>query len=124
MKEALTKELVDQLRIFNAVIEPLCAVDPFELVNIRSHLNRLSREINRFTNCLPIYAQRQDLIKTIRSNRVIILKADTGSGKSTQLVQYLSDAEFAAHAVRALAVRVAQEFGYEVGEDVISKVYF
>jgi HrpA-like RNA helicase len=108
----------------------------------------LKREIERLKAHLPIYARRLDLIFTIASSRVVILKADTGSGKSTQLVQYLVDAGLANQglfistlgfifdtvlylilgqivcaqprrlAASALALRVAEEFGCEVGDEV------
>lgn len=56
---------------------------------------QLERELKRWKACLPIYARRSDIIKKIRANQVLVLKADTGSGKSTQTVQYLCDAHFA-----------------------------
>lgn len=38
---------------------------------------------------LPIYHVRNDLLKTIRDNQVIVIVGETGSGKTTQLLQYL-----------------------------------
>ena len=55
----------------------------------------LARECVRFQKCLPIYARRQEIIQSILSHQVIIVIGETGSGKSTQLVQYLFDAGFA-----------------------------
>ena len=95
LKEALLQELMDQLDTFNAIVLSLAAFDPTTLLQAQNHYNALNREIKRLETHLPIYAQRLDLIGAIKSNRVIILKADTGSGKSTQLVQYLVDAGLA-----------------------------
>ncbi|CAF4894475.1 unnamed protein product [Rotaria sp. Silwood1] len=61
-------------------------------------------------------------------NQVVILKGNTGSGKSTQLVQYLVDAGLADRgqiictqprrlAARLLASRVAEEFGCQLGNE-------
>eukprot|EP00981_Chlorochromonas_danica_P014047 scaffold7245_cov197-Ochromonas_danica.AAC.7 len=40
---------------------------------------------------LPIYYRKHSLIKTIRENDVILVSSSTGSGKSTQLPQYILD---------------------------------
>lgn len=94
-KETLVNELRDQLEVFNTIILSLSGFIPTSLPEARSHYKVLKREIKRFQNRLPIYAQRLDLIFTIPSFPVTIVKADTGSGKSTQLVQYLIDAGLA-----------------------------
>ena len=57
------------------------------------------RECNRFNKGLPIYAYRSLIIDTVKSNQVCILIGATGSGKSTQLVQYLYDAGFGENGV-------------------------
>ncbi len=56
-----------------------------------------ARECIRFQNALPIYARRHDIIECITASQVSIVIGETGSGKSTQLVQYLYDAGFAKH---------------------------
>ncbi|CAF0892008.1 unnamed protein product [Rotaria sp. Silwood1] len=128
-KERNLQELKDQFEIFEQTIFNLSTFNPLTLEEAHYLLNRLKREIGRLKARLPIYARRQQLIDTIKSNRVIILKADTGSGKSSQLIQYLTDAGFADHgqivctqprrlAARELALRVAKEFGCQVGEEV------
>ncbi|CAF3418160.1 unnamed protein product [Rotaria socialis] len=66
-------------------------------------------------------------------NQVLILKADTCSGKSTQTIQYLCDANFADEkkiictqphklATLSLAARVAEEYGWKIGEEVAFQV--
>ena len=51
-----------------------------------------AREVyNRFKTCLPIYAERSTIIRALSDDfSVLVLSAETGSGKSTQVVQYLS----------------------------------
>lgn len=97
----------------------------------------LQREFKYWQSCLPIYSRRSEIIDRINQNQVLIIKADTGSGKSTQTVQYLCDAHFATSsksnsfstgkiictqprklAVRSLAGRVAEEYGCQIGEEV------
>jgi len=95
IKQALVKELRDQLEVFNTIVFSLTGFNPTTLPEARNHFKVLKREIKRFQNRLPIYARRLDLIFTISSTPVTIVKADTGSGKSTQLVQYLVDAGLA-----------------------------
>ncbi len=95
IKEDFVKELRGQLEVFNTIILSLSAFNPTTLLEAQNHLKVLKREIKRFKNRLPIYARRLDLIFTILSSPVTVIKADTGSGKSTQLVQYLVDAGLA-----------------------------
>lgn len=56
---------------------------------------QLQREMKHWKTRLPIYSGRTDIIKLVENNQISILKAETGSGKSTQVVQYLCDAGFA-----------------------------
>ena len=65
------------------------------LQEIISHLQKeFEIECGRFRKALPIYAKRQKIIQSVHDNQVIIVIGETGSGKSTQLVQYLYDAGF------------------------------
>ncbi|UJR32555.1 hypothetical protein I4U23_020016 [Adineta vaga] len=129
-KETNLQELKDQLKTFENTISTLSTLNPTTLENTRLLADRLRRETQRLKARLPIYARRDELIDIVKSsNRVIILKADTGSGKSSQLIQYLVDAGLADKkpivctqprrlAVRELSARVAKEFGCKVGEEV------
>lgn len=40
---------------------------------------------------LPITAKREDILKVIQDNRVVVLSGDTGCGKSTQMPQFILD---------------------------------
>ena len=94
-KEEDLQELKDQFKTFQQTIADLSAIEPSTVKEAQRILNRLKRETERLKARLPIYARRQQIIDTIKSNRVVIVKANTGSGKSSQLVQYLADADFA-----------------------------
>ncbi len=78
---------------------------------------------------LPISARRDELIKAIAANQVLIVAGETGSGKSTQLPKLCLAAGRGADkrightqprrlAARTLAERVASELGTQVGDVV------
>ncbi|KAI3691505.1 hypothetical protein L2E82_49867 [Cichorium intybus] len=80
----------------------------------------IKRECRRLDDGLPIYADRRDIIWQIHCQQVMVLVGETGSGKSTQLVQFLTDSEIAANksivctqprklAAMSLATRVQEE---------------
>ena len=50
---------------------------------------RKHRAIQDTRKTLPIYRFREDLLNAIRDHQVLIIEGETGSGKTTQLTQYL-----------------------------------
>ncbi|XP_063382191.1 pre-mRNA-splicing factor ATP-dependent RNA helicase PRP16-like [Cydia fagiglandana] len=50
--------------------------------------NKTIQEQRRF---LPVFAVREELMQVIRENNVVIIVGETGSGKTTQLTQYLHE---------------------------------
>jgi hypothetical protein len=79
---------------FNSIL--LSAIgNRYDVSRLRRIQQQLERELKRWQSRLPIYAKRSDIIEKLKRNQVFILKADTGSGKSTQIVQYLCDEHFA-----------------------------
>ncbi|CRL07030.1 CLUMA_CG020002, isoform A [Clunio marinus] len=78
---------------------------------------------------LPIYKLRDDLIKAVSDNQILIVIGETGSGKTTQITQYLAEAGFVSRgrvgctqprrvAAMSVAKRVAEEFGCRLGQEV------
>jgi pre-mRNA-splicing factor ATP-dependent RNA helicase DHX38/PRP16 len=78
---------------------------------------------------LPVYAVKEELLKIIRENSVVIVVGETGSGKTTQLTQYLHEDGFTKRgiicctqprrvAAMSVAKRVSEEMGVKLGEDV------
>lgn len=47
------------------------------------------KELLRFREKLPIWSHRNEIRKALRENDVLIIEAETGSGKSTQVPQFL-----------------------------------
>ena len=84
---------------------------------------------------LPIYGCRQQLLNVVRDNSVIILVGETGSGKTTQIAQYLHEDGYTTFGVvgctqprrvaaMSVAKRVSEEIGCELGETVGYSIRF
>ncbi|XP_044269534.1 pre-mRNA-splicing factor ATP-dependent RNA helicase PRP16 [Tribolium madens] len=78
---------------------------------------------------LPVFAVRQELLNVIRENSVVIIVGETGSGKTTQLTQYLHEDGYSKYgmigctqprrvAAMSVAKRVSDEMGTQLGDDV------
>ncbi|XP_023547917.1 pre-mRNA-splicing factor ATP-dependent RNA helicase DEAH7 [Cucurbita pepo subsp. pepo] len=78
---------------------------------------------------LPIYSVRDDLLQVIRENQVIVVVGETGSGKTTQLTQYLFEDGYTTNgiigctqprrvAAMSVAKRVSEEMECELGDKV------
>ncbi|CRG99163.1 pre-mRNA-splicing factor ATP-dependent RNA helicase PRP22, putative [Plasmodium relictum] len=84
---------------------------------------------------LPIYKLKDDLMKAIQKNNVLIVIGETGSGKTTQIPQYLHEANYTANgiigctqprrvAAMSIAKRVSEEFGCILGQEVGYSIRF
>ncbi|KPI88532.1 putative pre-mRNA splicing factor ATP-dependent RNA helicase putative dead/h helicase [Leptomonas seymouri] len=101
----------------------------------RFGLPETTQSIQEQRASLPIYAKRDALMKFVDSHRVTVLVGETGSGKTTQIPQYLVEHGYAKHGIVActqprrvaaetLAMRVAEEYGCRLGEEVGYTVRF
>lgn len=52
---------------------------------------------------LPCYAARKDFLKLVKKNQVVILVGETGSGKTTQMPQFILDAGYHGGGARCVA---------------------
>lgn len=85
---------------------------------------------------LPVYQQRSVLINLVTNNQFVVIVGETGSGKTTQITQYLNEEGFAIGgkmigctqprrvAAISVAKRVAEETGTVVGREVGYTVRF
>lgn len=93
------------------------------------------RSIKEQRESLPIFSLRNDIINAVKEHQIIIAVGETGSGKTTQITQYLAEAGFARKggvtctqprrvAAQSIAKRVAEEVGCRLGEEVGYSVRF
>jgi len=58
---------------------------------IKAAKNRMFREVYRLNLALPALSLRHEVEKKVRSSQFVVIQGATGSGKSTQLPQYLAE---------------------------------
>lgn len=85
---------------------------------------------------LPIYSFRDDLLAAVKEYQVLIIVGETGSGKTTQIPQYLHEAGYTNDGMKigctqprrvaamSVAARVAEEMGVKVGNEVGYSIRF
>lgn len=78
---------------------------------------------------LPIYKLRDSLVQAVKDNKILIVIGETGSGKTTQITQYLAEEGLCVRgkigctqprrvAAMSVAKRVAEEYGCRLGQEV------
>ena len=93
-----------------------------------------AKTIEETRKSLPIYQFKDDILAAVKEHQVLIIVAETGSGKTTQLPQYLHEAGYTENGMKigctqprrvaamSVAARVAEEMstkvGYEVGYSI------
>ncbi|EAL64503.1 DEAD/DEAH box helicase [Dictyostelium discoideum AX4] len=91
--------------------------------------------IQEVRKSLPVYPYREQLIDAVREYQVLIIVGETGSGKTTQIPQYLHEAGFSKTgkigctqprrvAAMSVAARVAEEVGCKLGNEVGYSIRF
>ena len=85
---------------------------------------------------LPVWQQRQDFKGILSTNQTLILVGETGSGKTTQIPQFVVDAGYTGNgkmcvctqprrvAAMSVARRVAEEMDVGIGEEVGYSIRF
>lgn len=106
--------------IAEEIIKPSPITKPIEYKPaVYVHLDR-TPEIQAARLKLPILGEEQVIMETISENSIIILAGETGSGKTTQIPQFLYEAGYAEHkligiteprrvAAISMSIRVAKE---------------
>ncbi|KAL5321987.1 hypothetical protein ACEPPN_009953 [Leptodophora sp. 'Broadleaf-Isolate-01'] len=85
---------------------------------------------------LPIYAYRDQFLAALEEHQILVIVGETGSGKTTQLPQYLHEAGYTKDGLKvgctqprrvaamSVAARVADEMGVKVGNEVGYSIRF
>jgi ATP-dependent RNA helicase DHX8/PRP22 len=94
-----------------------------------------NKSIKEQRESLPIFKLKKELMQAMAENQVLVVIGETGSGKTTQMTQYMVELGLAKRGVigctqprRVAAVsvakRVAEEFGCALGEQVGYSIRF
>ncbi|CAN6452456.1 unnamed protein product [Victoria cruziana] len=84
---------------------------------------------------LPIYPYREELLQAVEDHQVLVIVGETGSGKTTQIPQYLHEAGYTKKgkigctqprrvAAMSVSARVSQEMGVKLGHEVGYSIRF
>ncbi|CAI5760707.1 unnamed protein product [Candida verbasci] len=98
----------------------------------RAQLLELSKQLLETRKKLPIYQHKPKILEYINKNQVTIIIGETGSGKSTQIPQFLIPenkkmigvTQPRRVAAASLASRVSEEYGCKLGQEVGYQVRF
>ncbi|OQR72688.1 putative pre-mRNA-splicing factor ATP-dependent RNA helicase DHX16-like [Tropilaelaps mercedesae] len=101
-----------------------------------SERERRKMSIEETRKSLPIYPFRDELLRAIADHQVLIVEGETGSGKTTQIPQYLYEDRYTRDGLKigctqprrvaamSVAARVAEEMGVKLGNEVGYSIRF
>lgn len=88
-----------------------------------------SKPLKEQRESLPIYRLKSELCQAIAQNQVLVVIGETGSGKTTQMTQYMAEMGYTSRgmigctqprrvAAMSVAKRVAEEYGCQLGQEI------
>ncbi|XP_049367144.1 pre-mRNA-splicing factor ATP-dependent RNA helicase DEAH1-like isoform X2 [Solanum verrucosum] len=107
------------------------STDSIEKTMAKSAFEKLQED----RKTLPMYPYKDDLLQAINDHQVLVIVGETGSGKTTQIPQYLHEAGYTKRgkigctqprrvAAMSVAARVSQEMGVKLGHEVGYSIRF
>ncbi|CAK9203293.1 unnamed protein product [Sphagnum troendelagicum] len=123
----------DQIEFIQASIMPGSKVHYFS--THKAAVAMFLDEMQEDRKTLPIFPYRERLLDAITKHQVLVIEGETGSGKTTQIPQYLHEAGYSKVgkigctqprrvAAMSVAARVAQEMGVKLGHEVGYSIRF
>ncbi|XP_054806041.1 pre-mRNA-splicing factor ATP-dependent RNA helicase DEAH7 [Prosopis cineraria] len=131
------EKTAEQIDADTAVVGEQGEIDFKEDAKFAQHLKKgeavsdfaKSKSISEQRQYLPIFSVREELLQVIRENQVVVVVGETGSGKTTQLTQYLHEDGYTKGgivgctqprrvAAMSVAKRVSEEMETELGDKV------
>ncbi|KAL4646823.1 putative pre-mRNA-splicing factor ATP-dependent RNA helicase DHX16 [Arapaima gigas] len=103
---------------------------------VMSEAEKQRQSIQEVRRSLPVFPYREDLLSAIDQHQVLIIEGETGSGKTTQIPQYLLEEGYTKGGMKigctqprrvaamSVAARVAQEMGVKLGNEVGYSIRF
>ncbi|KAI8601961.1 hypothetical protein EDD21DRAFT_373131 [Dissophora ornata] len=137
--EEMDYEYVFEEQNIDFIIEKQQETKEREAEEIQERITELERKemsIKQVRESLPVYQYRQLLLDAIEEHQVLVVVGETGSGKTTQLPQYLYEAGYTKGgkkigctqprrvAAMSVAARVADEMGVKLGYEVGYSIRF
>ena len=99
------------------------------LVKAEKERKKQHMSLQEVRRSLPVFPYREELLEAIAENQVLVVVGETGSGKTTQIPQYLAEVGYSKLgiigctqprrvAAMSVAARVAEEMGVKLGNEV------
>ncbi|KAI4906392.1 hypothetical protein J4E90_010611 [Alternaria incomplexa] len=114
---------------------PMVDLEKQRLEMLVDEAEKHAASIEEVRRSLPVYQYKDEFIKALQTEQILVFVGETGSGKTTQITQFLRDAGFAKQgrigctqprrvAAMSVAKRVAEEAGVRLGKEVGYQVRF
>uniref|UniRef100_A0A0X3PV56 RNA helicase n=3 Tax=Schistocephalus solidus TaxID=70667 RepID=A0A0X3PV56_SCHSO len=132
--------LDDEIEFMKTLTRPGVNVDDrlemSEEERLKPVFEEQKRSLQEARRSLPIFKFRDALLEAIENHQVLIIEGETGSGKTTQIPQYLYEAGYCTGGLRigctqprrvaamSVAARVAQEMSVKLGLQVGYSIRF
>ncbi|XP_066295564.1 pre-mRNA-splicing factor ATP-dependent RNA helicase DHX16-like [Branchiostoma lanceolatum] len=101
-----------------------------------SAAERKAQSLKEVKESLPVFKYREGLLEAIKEHQVLIIEGETGSGKTTQIPQYLYEGGYCQGGMKigctqprrvaamSVAARVSEEMGFKLGNEVGYSIRF